>query len=252
MDTEARKGIRPMTRAGELSGRRALVTGASQGIGHSVALALAAAGAKVYALGRNTDALEALVKESIAGEIVSLPADLCDSSTPARIVELLRQEDTQLGVLVHCAGVISHATSAEASLSDFDNQWLSNVRGPYALTQALIPMLGRGSDLVIVNSSVTRNPRPNSGQFAATQHAMLGIANSLREELNHHGVRVMSIFPGQTATPRQQELHRGKQLDYQPELMLQPEDVAAAVLQAVSMPRTAEITEVHIRPLQKS
>ena len=241
-----------MTNAAGLSGRRALVTGASRGIGRSVALGLAAAGVKVYALARDAAALEALATESASGSIVALPADLTDESAAGRVAETLRSEDPHLDVLVHSAGVISHANSADATLDDFDLQWRANVRGPYALTLALLPMLDAGTDLVVVNSSVTRNPRAISGQFAATQHAMIGITDSLRQELNELGVRVTSIFPGKTATPRQRDLHRSKQLDYRPEVMLQPEDVAASVLHAISLPRSAEITELHIRPLQKS
>ena len=89
------------------------------------------------------------------------------------------------------------------------------------------------------------------GQYAATQHALRAIADSLRAEVNPQGVRVLSVFPGRTATPMQARLCELEGKAYSPERLIQPEDIASTVIHALTLPRTAEITEISIRPFVK-
>jgi NADP-dependent 3-hydroxy acid dehydrogenase YdfG len=93
--------------------------------------------------------------------------------------------------------------------------------------------------------------RANTAQYAATQAGLRALATSLRDEVNPAGIRVTTVFPGRTATPRQAMIHDWEGKEYQPERLLQPEDVAAIVVAAVGLPRTAEVTEISIRPMQK-
>ena len=128
-----------------------------------------------------------------------------------------------------------------------------NVRMPFALTQGLLPLLKlRQGQIVFINSSQGIQARANSGPFAATQHALKAITDSLRQEVNADGIRVLSIFPGRTATPRMKALYEAEGRRYQPKLLLQAEDIAQVVLNAVLLPRSAEITNVEIRPHVKS
>jgi NADP-dependent 3-hydroxy acid dehydrogenase YdfG len=85
--------------------------------------------------------------------------------------------------------------------------------------------------------------------YAASKHALRAVADGLRDEVHARGVRVISVFPGRTATPMQEEVQRYEGNDYDPERFLQPDDVAAAVLNALALPRTAEITDLHVRPM---
>jgi NADP-dependent 3-hydroxy acid dehydrogenase YdfG len=238
-----------------LCDRVAIVTGASSGIGRAIALALAVEGAQVRLVGRKLDTLEAVVKIAKGH---SLRASACrvdltrDEDIHALVADLERN-DGRVDVLVHCAGEIRHAEHAQAPLTDFDAQYRANVRGPYLLTQSLLPLLRAASgQLVFVNSSSGLRARARSGQFAATQHAMKAIADSLREEVNDDGIRVLCVFPGRTATPRTEQLFREERKAYRPELLMQPEDVAAMVVHSLKMPRTCEVTEISIRPLFKS
>jgi NADP-dependent 3-hydroxy acid dehydrogenase YdfG len=105
---------------------------------------------------------------------------------------------------------------------------------------------------VFINSSQGLQARGNTGPYAATQHALKAVADSLRQELNADGIRVLSIFPGRTATPRMKALYEIEGWPYRPELLLQAEDIAQLVLNALLLPRTAEVTNVEIRPLIKS
>jgi NADP-dependent 3-hydroxy acid dehydrogenase YdfG len=160
----------------------------------------------------------------------------------------------RLDILVHCAGVICEGNMAAARVEDLDVQYATNVRAPYLLTQRLLPLLtaSRGQIVFINSSAGLSAKRPETGQYAATKHALRAIADSLREELNPKGVRVLSVYLGRTATPMQEALFREQGKTYHPKVLLQPEDVASVVVHALMLPSTAEVTDINIRPLQKS
>ena len=104
---------------------------------------------------------------------------------------------------------------------------------------------------MFINSSAALRTTVGIGQYAATKHALKAIADSLREEVNGDGVRVLSIYPGRTASPMQEAIHATENKAYQPEHLLQTEDVASVVINTLNLPRTAEITDINIRPLKK-
>ncbi len=241
--------------AHKLADRVAVGTGASSGIGKAIALALASEGAQVCLVGRKLDTLEALAKTAQQHSLRARAcrADLTRDEDIRALVADLERNDGRVDVLVHCAGEIRRAEHARAPLTDFDEQYRANVRGPYLLPQSLLPLLRAASgQVVFINSSSGLRARARSGQFAATQHAMKAVADSLREEVNAHGIRVLCVFPGRTATPRTEQLFREERKAYRPELLMQPEDVAAMVVHSLKMPRTCEVTEISMRPLFKS
>jgi NADP-dependent 3-hydroxy acid dehydrogenase YdfG len=142
---------------------------------------------------------------------------------------------------------------AEADIEDLDRQYRTNVRGPYLLTQALLPLLREcHGQIVFMNSTVGLEARAGVGQYAATQHALRAIADALRAEVNADGVRILSVYLGRTATARQAHIFRLEGRRYAPELLVQPADVAHMVMAALLVPRTAEVTEIRMRPLMKS
>jgi len=115
-----------------------------------------------------------------------------------------------------------------------------------------LPMLkSHRGQIVFINSSAGLSARANVSQYAATKHALKAITDSLREEINAEGLRVLSVYPGRTATPMQAAVHKMEQRAYQPDRLMQPEDVAAVVINALSLPSSAEVTDIHIRPLIK-
>ena len=233
----------------------AVVTGASSGIGKAIALGLAAQGASLCLVGRELKTLETVAEmaRSTSPKVLSYRGDLTLDEDIRALTICLQQDFGQIDLLVHSAGVISMGKLENAPVEDLDLQYRANVRAPYLLTQALLPMLKScQGQIVFINSSVVLSARANVGQFAATQHALKAIADSLREEVNADGVRVLSVFPGRTATPRQATLYKLEGREYHPEVLLQPEDVAAVVINALGMPRTAEVTNINIRPLLKS
>ena len=157
-----------------------------------------------------------------------------------------------IDLLVHSAGVISLGELQSASIKGLDWQYRINVRAPYALTQALLPTLkARRGQIVFINSSAGLSARAEVGQYAATKHALKAMADSLREEVNPEGLRVLSVFLGRVATPMQLTVHEWEGKHYKPDRLLQPEDVASIVLCSLSLPKTAEVTDLSIRPLRK-
>jgi NAD(P)-dependent dehydrogenase (short-subunit alcohol dehydrogenase family) len=164
----------------------------------------------------------------------------------------LKRDFGQVDILVHSAGIHGMGTVAEGSAEDFDLHYRTNLLGPYLLTQDLLPLiLQRKGQIVFINSSAGLTARANVGQFAATKHALKAIADSLRDEINCHGVRVLSVYPGRTATPNQERLHVLEGRVYRPDRLMQPEDVAAVVVNALCLPRTAEVTDIKIRSMMK-
>ena len=238
-----------------LADQIAVVTGASSGIGKAIALALMAQGTRLCLVGRNREAMEVVAANAraMAPRVLISPADLTQDVHVERLALELQREFGQIDVLVHSAGVFSRGTLQSAPVYDLDRQYRTNVRGPYLLTQALLPMLKvRPGQIVFINSTAGLQAQAGVSQYAATKHALKAIANSLREEVNAEGIRVLSVFPGNTATPLQEIICQMEGRAYQPEILLQPEDVAAVVVNTLSLPRSAEVMDVRVRPMIKS
>jgi len=227
--------------------RVCVVTGGSTGIGKAIAARLAHHGHTVIAVGRNEANLMDLA--STHDEIVPFVLDLRNDSAVLDFVEYVNSRQWDIRALVHSAGVYFSGSCLEMPAENLDEMYFANVRAPYQLTQHFIPLLERAKGWVVfINSSVGMQARANVGGFAATQHALRAIANSLRDEVNHLGIRVLSIYPGRTNTARIERIFAAEARSYRPELLLQPDDVAAVVTNALSLEDTAEMTDVHIRP----
>jgi NADP-dependent 3-hydroxy acid dehydrogenase YdfG len=234
--------------------RIALVAGASEGIGRAIAAGLAGRGFDLYLVARRAEPLEALVADigQSGTEIATRQVDLTDDTDRRRLIDELQSRPTGVDLVVHSAGLTFRADLIDASLDDFDRQYQANVRAPFDLVRGLVPALVKAQgQVVFVNSSAGMGTPANAGQYAATMHAQRALASALRDEVNPHGVRVTTIFPGRTATPRQQRIHEHEGRPYRPERLLQPEDVAAMIVAAVELPRTAEVTEIVIRSMLK-
>jgi len=237
-----------------LTDQIAVITGASSGIGKAIAIGLAQQGATVCLIGRNPETLKAVteIARLVAPKSKWYQADMMLERDVREVARRIGHEFGSVDILVHSAGFISLGHIETASLKDFDKHFQTNVRGPYALTQALLPMLrARRGQIVFINSSAGLNAQANVGQYTASKHALKAIADSLRDEVNVDGLRVLSVYPGRTATPMQAAVHKMEGRDYQPERLMQPEDVATMVASALSLPRSAEVTDVMVRPLVK-
>jgi NADP-dependent 3-hydroxy acid dehydrogenase YdfG len=232
----------------------AVVTGAGSGIGKAITLALAEQGMTICLVGRNRDRLEA-VGQSARKTSPCVHCVLTDLEQEGGITDLAKRLNEDFGyvdILVHSAGQFSIGPTEHAEISALDRQYRVNVRAPYHLTQLILPMLRlRRGQIVFINSSAGCIASANIGQYSASKFSLRAIADSLRQEVNPYGIRVLSVYPGRTATTMQASIHAMEGKDYQPDRLVQPEDIAAVVVCALSLPRTAEVTDVHVRPFLK-
>jgi NADP-dependent 3-hydroxy acid dehydrogenase YdfG len=239
---------------GVFAGQTAIITGGGTGVGRAVALALAAAGAGIHLIGRRLATLESVAAKArgLGAEAVCYSGDLADNAGQLELVR--RLSDLQhVDILIQNAATFSAGPVERASLVEFDAQYQTNVRAPYVLTQALLPLLkARRGQVVFVNSSSGIVAKMMSAQYDSTKHALKAIADSLRGEVNPYGIRVLTVYLGRTATDMQEQVHRIEGKPYEPELLLQPRDVASVILHALSLPPTAEVTDIHIRPMIKT
>jgi NAD(P)-dependent dehydrogenase (short-subunit alcohol dehydrogenase family) len=234
------------------AGQNAVVAGASSGIGRAIALELCARGASVWLVARRRDALEQVAAEGerAGGRAWPWPLDLCNDDQVESFAARVAPQGVD--ILVHSAGTHALGAIAETPVAQLDAHYRANLRAPYLLTHLLLgTLLARQGQVVFVNSSIVRAARASSSHFAVTQHALKALADTLREEVNPRGMRVLSIYPGRTATPRQAAIHAQAGQPYLPERLMQPSDVARAVAQALAADRTAELTDIHLRPMQK-
>jgi NADP-dependent 3-hydroxy acid dehydrogenase YdfG len=227
----------------------AVVTGASSGIGRAIADELAAQGASLCLLGRRPEVLQNVAPRLCEGaRKLVYKIDLAVRSEVESAAARLCRDGGAADILVHSAGIISLGNLENASIDAFDRQININLRAPYLLTQALLPQLkSRRGQIVFINSSAGVCAVAGSGPYSATKHGLKGLADSLRAEINGQ-VRVTSVFAGTTATPMQAALHAAKGRAFAPETLIQPEDVASVVCHVLGLPKTVELTDIHMRP----
>lgn len=221
---------------------RALVTGASRGIGAATARALAPTH-DVWLGGRDETALRAL-----AGELPGArpwPVDLTD---PAAVYAATAGID-RLDVLVHCAGIADIAPLPATSVDVWRRTMEINVIAVAELTRLLLPALRvtRGR-IVIVNSGQGRRARAGWGAYAASKFALTAYADVLRAEVETTGIRVTSVFPGRTDTDMQRGVRAAEAGTYDPSRYLRPDSVAGAIAYAVTAPADAAVPELVIVP----
>ncbi len=229
----------------------AVVTGASSGIGKAIALSLAERGATVCLVARHLAELQ-LMASSSGASLLPYATDLTRDDDLNRLVARLQADFQHIDIIVNSAAVYARGRVASASLNDFHLQLRANVVAPYALTQALLPMVpAQRGQIVFVNSSAGLEAPEGLSQYAATKHALRAIADSLRKEVNEDGIRVLSVYLGRTATPLQAAVHAMENRIYRPEDLMQADDVAAVVINALSLPRTAEVTEIMMRSFKR-
>lgn len=224
--------------------KRALVTGASSGIGQAIAQALMSEGAQIHAVARTWP-------NAPKGWQLH-QADLATEADVTRLAAEINHTDAPLDLLIHSAGAFAMGNVADFSVTDLDHLYQVNVRAPFLLTQQLLPHLITGSgQIVFINSSAGIASKQALSGYSSTKFALKSIADALRDEVNSSGVRVMSVYPGKTASAMQETSHRLAGKPYDPANLMQPADVAQMVLSALALPATAEMTDLHIRPMKK-
>ncbi len=234
-------------------GTAVLITGASGGIGEALAISLAREGARLVLAGRSEEKLERVAERArdLSPNVEVFVGDLAEDGPLQSLADRALSAFGGVDILIHSIGLFLGGPF-DSPVEILDRQYRINARVPYLLTQKLLPsLIARQGQIVFVNSSAGLNPaRAGWVAYAASKHALRAIADGLRDEVNKQGVRVLTVFPGRTATPMQEEVHRYEGKPYDPDRFLQPRDVAATVLNALALPRTAEVTDLQIRPMR--
>ena len=187
-----------------LSGKTALVTGASRGIGRASAVALAAAGAQVLVhFSSSEKEADEVVKEIVdaGGRAQTVGADLSERDGPAKLAKTVRGiVGDRLDILFLNAGAGKAATIEETTIDDFDRLFAVNVRAPFFLVQQLLPALSEGSSVIVTGSLAARTAVGNLAAYASTKGAVHTLVTHLAVALGDRGIRVNTIAPGVIAT----------------------------------------------------
>ena len=242
-----------------LAGRVAIVTGASSGIGAATARSLAGLGAHVVLAARRADRLAALAAELGEGpgsaEAVTFDA-LADGACEALVAETVERHG-RLDVLVNNAGVMLLGPAAETDVAEWEHMLLLNTLAPMRLTKAALPhLLDSRGHVVQLSSIAGRTAMPGAAAYCASKFALNAFSDSLRQELVGRGVRVTMIEPGTVETELRDHITHTASKDAIGKRaaamhQLQPEDVAAAVVHAVTAPSHVAVAEILLRPSEQ-
>lgn len=239
----------------ELAGKNAVITGSTGAIGGAITRELIRKGVNICLLSRNAVAVPADGEaERSPGVVVSAyQGDLSSDTDLAGFCEYVQEQVSTVDILVHCAGAYHADTVEDTPVEKLDHLYRVNLRAPYLLTRAFLPKLKQAQgQIVFINSSAAINGKPKLSQYGATKSALRALADSLRQEVNTFGVRVLTVFPGRTASKMQEDVRRmdGRLLD--PRYLIQPQDIADIVVNALELPRSAEVTDIYVRPFRKA
>ncbi len=221
-----------------------LVTGAGSGMGAVLAERLLERGDSLVLLARSTERAHDLRTE--LPDATVLVADLADASAVEAVADQLPDS---LDSVVHAAGVVDLGPVAELSTAVWQSQLAVNLVAPAVLTRLCLPALrsARGT-VVFVNSGAGLVANPQWSAYAASKFGLRALADSLRAEEQEHGVRVTTVYPGRTATPMQQRVHRQEGKAYDAADWIDPDTVADAIVHVLDLPEDATISDLTIRP----
>jgi NADP-dependent 3-hydroxy acid dehydrogenase YdfG len=243
----------------KLNGKIALVTGASSGIGMATALALAAQGAVVAIAARRRQRLDDLAKRihDTGGEVLVIEADITDEEQATAMVSRVLESYGRLDMLFNVAGVGVAAPFQNTTTSEYRAMVDINILGLLYTINAALPVMKRqGSGHVVIVSSGTGRYIHPSIVYSGTKHAASAMAESLRREIGKDGIRVTVIEPGAVKTEFTANMRDDVRLAVEQRLgdmeQLESEDIAAAMLYAVSQPPRVNVNILTLYPTQQA
>jgi NAD(P)-dependent dehydrogenase (short-subunit alcohol dehydrogenase family) len=233
----------------KLSGRIALVTGGSRGIGLAIADALLAAGARVVITGRNRSQLDEATRQLSRGDrgerVHAAPADVTQPSEAAAAVAAAVEKFGSLDILVNNAGVGVFANVADMEIEGWHQVIQTNLSGVFYCCRAAIPVMRAhgGGWIINISSLASENPFASGAAYSASKAGVNAFSEALMQEVRYDDIRVSCVLPGSVATT----FGRGSG-GAQPDWKLAPEDVAEVVLDLLAHPARSLPSRVEIRP----
>ncbi len=234
----------------QLKGKKAVITGASSGIGKGIALRFAQEGAEVVLLARRLNRLK-MIKEQIeqdGGKTHVYKTDLCEVDQIKKTCQEIHEQVGDIDILVNNAGVGYHGALEEMSLKQYERMFNLNMRALYLMSQEFLPEMKKHHDGVIINigSIAGTMGMPNLSLYCASKYAVHGFSESLLEEVREHNIKVSVIAPGLVNTEffgQRKASPRGDLKDY-----IQPEDIADVAVLCASSSQTATLKQIIVRP----
>ncbi|MCB0169740.1 MAG: SDR family oxidoreductase [Anaerolineae bacterium] len=239
----------------KLAGKVALITGASAGIGWASAIALAGEGVSLVLTARRQGRLEELAAQAreLGGEATIVLGDAREEATALQAVAAAKDTFGSLDILINNVGVGNYKNLVDTSAEDYDEMVDTNVRSTFLFTRHAVPvMIAQGAGTVLMISSMAGvYGFPGEAVYCATKFAQVGFAQALDKELRPHGIKVGLICPGGVKT--EFALGKGRTEKSVAESdMLEPEDVAGAVLLACTQSPQSRIIEVRMRTMAEA
>jgi 3-oxoacyl-[acyl-carrier protein] reductase len=229
------------------------ITGASSGIGYAIATAFAQRGMGdlIAISSRNVEKLQnavARIEASTGKRVFAVRCDVTNSGEVTQATRTIADHfGAEISTLVHCAGISPFTTFTETSVAEFDEVIQVNLKGAFLCSKAVLPAMylrHRGT-IVMMLSIASEKAFKGGAAYVASKFALRGFTDSLREEARKQGVRVIALLPGAVET----ELWGSEEREKYHERMMQPEDIATAVLDAVEMEDRALVEEIRMRPI---
>ncbi|TCN31028.1 NADP-dependent 3-hydroxy acid dehydrogenase YdfG [Kribbella orskensis] len=240
-----------------LEGKVVLVTGASSGIGQATALAVSKAGARVAVGARRADRLKTLAEDA-PGEVLVLELDVTDRQSVQDAVAATIERFGALDALVNNAGVMLSGMILDADTTEWTRMVETNLLGSmYAVHAALPHLLASKGAVVQISSTSGRASSAASGVYAATKFGITAFSEALRQEVTTQGVRVIVVEPGFVSTElashiTDPDIQAMAKTMAESMRTLQPEDIAGAVLYALTQPEHVAVNEILIRPTDQT
>lgn len=213
--------------------RKAIISGASSGLGYEIASQLAERGVDVVNLSRNPCDVAT----------VNIKTDLRKNADIAAALEAIRSKHSDADLLVLCSGVLHLNAVGEMKTEEIDADFAVNITSALKLTDGIMPILRENKgDIVVVGSTSAFKCYPETAVYNATKHGLLGLIKTLQVELKNEDVRIIGFHPGGFRS----KLHIKAGSDIRQEELMDPKDLAKLLISLLELPRTMEVSEVII------
>jgi NADP-dependent 3-hydroxy acid dehydrogenase YdfG len=239
----------------KLAGKVALITGASAGIGQACARLLAQEGAQLVLTARRQERLHQLIREAekLGSKAISVIGDAREENTALEAVKAATESFGRLDILINNTGVGNYKNLIDTSADEYDDMMDTNVRSTFLFTRHTVPVMlsQKAGTILMISSMAGIYGFAGEAVYCATKFAQVGFAQALDKELRTQGIKVGVICPGGVKT--EFALGRGRTLEgVSQSKMLDPEDVAGAVLLACTQSPGSRIIEIQMRTMAES